>query len=221
MPRKVRVERVTEAVVIRRARELFGTDVGVLIAVDDSRVVCHICDRAFKSVATHAVQAHGVTADEYRRRFGLSVNHGLVANDTKAKMAANAKKHNALAGFGRPSREAALRGAKSPKRAEYSVKLSLRSRGRPLTAEARRGISQARLAGAYSSEIARRHWASLDSGARLRRLTALRSRNHNREKTECKRGHPFSGKNLRVLPSGKRVCRACDRLRAAHYRAKT
>lgn len=39
---------------------------------------------------------------------------------------------------------------------------------------------------------------------------------YNAEKTECKRGHPLSGDNLYVIPgSGSRVCRTCQRLRAA------
>lgn len=36
----------------------------------------------------------------------------------------------------------------------------------------------------------------------------------NARKTHCKRGHPLSGSNLRLLDAGKqRRCRACDRLR--------
>lgn len=35
---------------------------------------------------------------------------------------------------------------------------------------------------------------------------------HNAAKTHCKRGHPLSGDNLYVYPSGERSCRECHRL---------
>jgi hypothetical protein len=34
----------------------------------------------------------------------------------------------------------------------------------------------------------------------------------NAEKTHCKRGHELFGENLRITPTGKRICRACQRL---------
>lgn len=40
----------------------------------------------------------------------------------------------------------------------------------------------------------------------------------NARKTHCKWGHPFSGDNLRIDKSGKRVCKTCAR--AAHRRWK-
>lgn len=42
----------------------------------------------------------------------------------------------------------------------------------------------------------------------------------NARKTHCPRSHPLSGENLHVRPSGQRVCRACDRDRAARRRAR-
>lgn len=35
----------------------------------------------------------------------------------------------------------------------------------------------------------------------------------------CKRGHPYSGDNLRITADGSKRCRACTNLRAARYRA--
>lgn len=37
-------------------------------------------------------------------------------------------------------------------------------------------------------------------------------------KTHCPAGHPYSGSNLHLTPSGQRKCRACDRTRAAARR---
>lgn len=41
----------------------------------------------------------------------------------------------------------------------------------------------------------------------------------NARKSECKRGHPLSGENLRVI-NGARQCRICMNLRAANARAR-
>ena len=46
-----------------------------------------------------------------------------------------------------------------------------------------------------------------------RRLSTNRNGTKQPKKDFCKRGHPLSGENLRILPSGGRVCRACQRLR--------
>lgn len=35
------------------------------------------------------------------------------------------------------------------------------------------------------------------------------------ERTHCLAGHPFDEKNTRTMPNGRRMCRACDRRRAA------
>ena len=40
-------------------------------------------------------------------------------------------------------------------------------------------------------------------------------RRYYREITHCPQGHPYSGENLHVRPSGYRVCRTCDRERKA------
>jgi hypothetical protein len=44
----------------------------------------------------------------------------------------------------------------------------------------------------------------------------------NRRKTECKRGHPFSGENLIIRPDGSRYCRECMRrgLRERYWRKR-
>lgn len=42
----------------------------------------------------------------------------------------------------------------------------------------------------------------------------------NAAKTECPRGHPYSGDNLYVSPSGGRVCRICQRASNNRCRAR-
>lgn len=42
-------------------------------------------------------------------------------------------------------------------------------------------------------------------------------RSANAEKTHCKRGHPLSGENLYVIPSGGRTCRTCRREHSHAY----
>ena len=42
----------------------------------------------------------------------------------------------------------------------------------------------------------------------------------NARKTECKRGHPLSGKNLRITKNGQRACRLCVNILAANYRRR-
>lgn len=51
-------------------------------------------------------------------------------------------------------------------------------------------------------------------------VTAIENtkRGTNATKTECTRGHPLSGDNLMVRPSGRRWCRECGRLRWRAYR---
>jgi hypothetical protein len=40
----------------------------------------------------------------------------------------------------------------------------------------------------------------------------------NKAKKECRRGHPLAGDNLRVGRAGARMCRECERIRAAMWR---
>lgn len=42
----------------------------------------------------------------------------------------------------------------------------------------------------------------------------------NARKVECFAGHPLSGKNLRIRPTGQRECKECSRRRWREYRAR-
>ena len=54
-----------------------------------------------------------------------------------------------------------------------------------------------------------------------RRRTVARglARNANTYKTHCKRGHELAGENLRIYPSGARICRACLKIQYAARQA--
>jgi hypothetical protein len=36
----------------------------------------------------------------------------------------------------------------------------------------------------------------------------------------CARGHKMAGENLHIAPNGRRVCRACQTIRAREYRKR-
>jgi hypothetical protein len=43
---------------------------------------------------------------------------------------------------------------------------------------------------------------------------------HQRNKTHCPYGHPYSGDNLRIASDGKRACRECDKRYSANHRER-
>lgn len=63
---------------------LHGT-LGVL-ASDGDRVQCHGCGKFFKAAGTHLVRRHGITADDYRRLFGLRTTTGFAGPSVKARL---------------------------------------------------------------------------------------------------------------------------------------
>ena len=52
---------------------------GVLDREGDT-ITCHLCGRAFRSLARHIRRAHGLSAAAYRERFGLTARTGLVGS---------------------------------------------------------------------------------------------------------------------------------------------
>lgn len=52
------------------------------------------------------------------------------------------------------------------------------------------------------------------------KVNTQRATNHNRDKTTCPNGHRYTKTNTYEY-KGRRKCRACNRERAAAYRAKT
>ncbi len=68
-------------------RSMYG-EIGV-VRCDDDRMQCHVCGKWYQSVGLHSVQAHELTADEYREAFGLNHQQGLVSPSLSDRMRRN------------------------------------------------------------------------------------------------------------------------------------
>ena len=58
----------------------------------NGRVYCKICRRPFNSVGAHVWQAHGMSAREYKKEFGLCLSHSLMSDRLVARFRSNAFK---------------------------------------------------------------------------------------------------------------------------------
>jgi len=55
---------------------------GVKYVTEDDKYVCHICGKAYKKLAQHAYNSHGMNEKEYKEKFGLD-RKGIVAKSTR------------------------------------------------------------------------------------------------------------------------------------------
>src|SRR5918911_4025764 len=74
-----------------RAEPVYG-ERGVL-ATDGTHVQCHACGGWFRSLATHAWRAHGLSADAYRALFGLRARTGLLGPALREALRRHARQH--------------------------------------------------------------------------------------------------------------------------------
>ena len=56
---------------------------------DDDRVVCLICGKWWQSLGHHVRHGHGISADEYRDRFGIRRSQSLASPAVRARFAAS------------------------------------------------------------------------------------------------------------------------------------
>jgi hypothetical protein len=80
-------------VVISVTLEVGSTDGHGKYGVLDRRgreLICHECGQAHRHLGLHVYRAHGLRAAEYRKRHGLARGRGLVANDLRVVIQANA-----------------------------------------------------------------------------------------------------------------------------------
>ena len=55
---------------------------------DQEKLTCLLCGREYISLHAHTNNAHGVSAEQYKARYGIPWKRGLVAKSLKAKQAA-------------------------------------------------------------------------------------------------------------------------------------
>lgn len=48
--------------------------------------ICHVCGYAYRKVLSHVAQVHGMTADEYKREYGLFTSKGICNEETRAML---------------------------------------------------------------------------------------------------------------------------------------
>lgn len=56
----------------------------------NDRLECFICHRTYRRLDRHVHMAHGIVARDYKIRFGLPINIGLVGADTRRQLVNNA-----------------------------------------------------------------------------------------------------------------------------------
>ncbi len=59
---------------------------GLLSQDDSGHLLCHVCGRGLLHLGTHARRAHGLSADDYRERYGLTSGTRLVAERVRELM---------------------------------------------------------------------------------------------------------------------------------------
>lgn len=58
---------------------------GIIEYDKSGKPICHICGKAFDRVTTHARQVHGISAREYKLKFGLDLKKGICSINSKNK----------------------------------------------------------------------------------------------------------------------------------------
>ena len=139
--------------------------VGQVVA-DESRVICHLCGRAFRSVAAH-LPSHGWTKSQYCDAFGLERQQSLEGAETRKLRAAA---FSARLVFEPAVREGSARGHDRARRGELTRDAANAARGRSFP-EQRRQKSRA------SPPAAARMQFGLASRQRADRLVTVAAEN--------------------------------------------
>lgn len=133
-----------------------------LVVADESRVICHLCGRAYRSVAAH-LPSHGWTKAAYCEAFGLERKQSLEGAETHKLRAAA---FSARLVFEPAVREGSARGRDRARRGELTWDAARAARGRPFP-EQRRQRSRASLPAAARAQL------GLASRQRADRLLAV------------------------------------------------
>jgi hypothetical protein len=116
----------------------FYAPVGEIIS-DGGRVTCHLCGRAFRSVAAH-LASHGWTKEWYCETFGLERSQPLEGTETRKLRAASL---SARLVFDPAIREGSAAGRERARRGELTRAAAAAARGRPFPEQRRRKAAQA------------------------------------------------------------------------------
>lgn len=83
-------------------------------SIRDDAIVCVVCGKEFKQLThTHLLKEHGISPDEYRKRYGIPMNQPLAAGSVSQRRKDLAKDRNV---------GEQLRLARAAKRREQSIK---------------------------------------------------------------------------------------------------
>jgi hypothetical protein len=103
------------------------------VLADESRVICHLCGCAFRSVAAH-LPSHGWTKSQYCDAFGLERQQSLEGSATRKLRAAA---FSARLVFEPAVREGSARGRDRARRGELTRDAANAARGRPFPEQRR------------------------------------------------------------------------------------
>ena len=109
------------------------------IVYDGGRVTCHLCGRAFRSVAAH-LASQGWTKDRYCETFGLERGQPLEGTETRKLRAASL---SARLVFDPAIRDGSAAGRERARRGELTRAAAAAARGRPFPEQRRRKAAQA------------------------------------------------------------------------------
>ncbi len=116
----------------------FYVPVGEIVS-DGGRVTCHLCGRAYRSVAAH-LASHGWTKERYCETFGLERSQPLEGTETRKLRAASL---SARLVFDPAMRDGSAAGRERARRGELTSAAAAAARGRPFPEQRRRKAARA------------------------------------------------------------------------------
>lgn len=78
---------------------MFQNKADILNYMDGEKLECLECGKWFKGLGVHVVQAHDMTAADYKQKHGIPMKIGLLGKDLKQKQADHAKAMHAAGIF--------------------------------------------------------------------------------------------------------------------------
>jgi len=185
-------------------------------------IECLLCGKVYRTVSNH-LRVHGVTDSEYRERFGIPENVGLVCRDSAER-------------YGIPARERMKHLPESAKKAQAELMRAISPSPRHQKTMRKAEASLKNLTHAMAVVLGRLEssgklrpavqWFCKNCGADLgmsrspRRYCDMQCRDLAwRAEPLCKRGHALDADNT-VWHDGRRSCRKCRAMNAKDYKLR-